>query len=183
MHIPRSVLIAGGCVASFTGVMFITPPKFSPNIGPVPSVPTPTPSTCVTVTPTPSPTIRIKKHSEDGESSTALPAVLPTPQVSCSTPTPKNTSANGTFTGAVSNTQYGPVQVQITVSAGIIKDAQAIQSPSGGRSSSISSSSIPVLRQETLSAQSASIQAVSGASYTSAGWINSLVSALSQAGM
>lgn len=182
----RFGFIVCGFVASLTGVMFITPPKFSPNISPVPvPTPSPVPSTCVTTTPTPVPTTRTRKHSEDRETTTALPAVLPTPQVSCSTTstTPKNTSANGTFVGDAVNVSYGNVQVQITVVNGKITDAVALQSPSGGRSGSISSTAIPTLRQETLSAQSASIQGVSGASYTSNGWINSLTSALTKAGL
>jgi uncharacterized protein with FMN-binding domain len=75
------------------------------------------------------------------------------------------------------------VQVQITVSNGKITDAQALQAPSGGRSGSISSQAIPMLRQQTLSAQSAAIQGVGGASYTSYGWYTSLQSALNKAGL
>ena len=88
------------------------------------------------------------------------------------------------FTGSVSNTQFGPVQVQITVSNGKITAAKALQFPNRDfRSQSISSQAIPYLIQETLAAQSANIQGVGGASYTSQGWADSLTSALAKAGL
>jgi len=74
------------------------------------------------------------------------------------------------------------VQVKITVSNGRITDATALQSPNG-RSQRFSDYALPNLRQQTLQAQSANIQGVSGASYTSYGWYKSLISALQKAGM
>jgi uncharacterized protein with FMN-binding domain len=76
------------------------------------------------------------------------------------------------------------MQVSVTVLNGRITDATAIQSPSADpRSVDIANNALPKLRSETLSAQSAQIAAVSGASYTSAGWITSLQSALAKAGL
>jgi FMN-binding domain len=83
--------------------------------------------------------------------------------------------------GAAASTQYGTVQVQITVTNHRIVSATALTLPAGGRSSSISAYAAPILRQETLTAQSATIDAVSGASYTSSGWQASLQSALNTA--
>jgi uncharacterized protein with FMN-binding domain len=77
---------------------------------------------------------------------------------------------------------YGIVQVQIKVVNGKITDAQALQSPSG-RSSRFSHYAIPVLRQQTLEAQSANIQGASGASYTSFGWKTSLQAAMTTANL
>jgi uncharacterized protein with FMN-binding domain len=74
------------------------------------------------------------------------------------------------------------VQVKITVSNGKITDAVAVQAPNG-RSQRFTDYSVPNLRQQTLSAQSAAISGVSGASYTSYGWYKSLISALQKAGM
>jgi uncharacterized protein with FMN-binding domain len=74
------------------------------------------------------------------------------------------------------------VQVKITVSNGKITEAVALQAPNG-RSQRFSDYAIPNLRQQTLSAQSAAISGVSGASYTSYGWYKSLISALQKAGM
>jgi uncharacterized protein with FMN-binding domain len=74
------------------------------------------------------------------------------------------------------------VQVKITVSNGKITDAVALQAPSG-RNQRYTDYAIPNLRQQTLSAQSAAISGVGGASYTSYGWYKSLISALQKAGM
>ncbi|GAA3833271.1 FMN-binding protein [Streptomyces phyllanthi] len=91
-------------------------------------------------------------------------------------------AANGTMTGDVEQTEYGPVQVRITVSGGKITKAEAVQKPSGGRSTQISNDSIPKLNQAAVAAGSADIDAVSGATYTSAGYKKSLQSALDKAG-
>jgi uncharacterized protein with FMN-binding domain len=90
-----------------------------------------------------------------------------------------------TVTGAVESTQYGPVQVQVAVSGGRITDVRAVQLPGADnpRSSQISAFAGPQLRQEALTAQSASVHVVSGATYTSQGYQASLQSALSQVGL
>ncbi len=91
---------------------------------------------------------------------------------------------DGTFTGQTAQTQYGPVQVQITVSGGKLTGVTALQlTNDGGRSVQISQQAAPILRQEALQAQSAQIQAVSGATYTSHGYVTSLQSAIDQAGL
>lgn len=107
-----------------------------------------------------------------GLAAISTPLMLPTAQ-----------AADGTFLGAVSQTRFGPVQVQITISNGKITSAQATQYPNNdSRSQSISQQAIPYLVQETLAAQSANIQGVGGASYTSQGWYDSLASALAKSG-
>ena len=88
----------------------------------------------------------------------------------------------GNFTGDSVNVGYGNVQVRITVSNGKITDATALQAPSG-RSQRFTDYSVPNLRSQTLQVQSAAINGVSGASYTSYGWYKSLISALQKAGM
>ena len=89
---------------------------------------------------------------------------------------------NGSFTGSVANTRYGPVQVKIVVKNGKIVDAQAVQAPSGSNDR-YTQKAVPVLRQQTIAAQSANVQGVSGASFTSYGWYQSLASAISEAGL
>lgn len=85
-------------------------------------------------------------------------------------------------TGQTVQTRYGPVQVRVTLSGGAIRDVQALQLPSDRRqSAAISDYAGPVLRQEVLAAQSAQIDTVSGATYTSDGYAQSLQSALDQA--
>jgi uncharacterized protein with FMN-binding domain len=87
------------------------------------------------------------------------------------------------ITGSVASTAYGPMQAQITVTGGrITKVAVLQQTDVGSYSSQVDSVAIPQLTRETLSAQSAKIDAVSGASYTSQGYIQSLQSALDQPG-
>ncbi|MGY5054812.1 FMN-binding protein [Streptomyces sp. 900105755] len=87
-----------------------------------------------------------------------------------------------TVTGQVAQTQYGPVQVRITVSGGKITKAEAVQAPKGGTSDQKTALSVPKLNKETVAAQSANIDSVSGATYTSTGYKQSLQSALDQAG-
>ncbi|MEU3891219.1 FMN-binding protein [Streptomyces sp. NPDC029041] len=87
-----------------------------------------------------------------------------------------------TLTGKAAQTQYGPVQVRVTVAGGKITKAEAVQAPKGGRSDQITSSSVPRLNQAAVAAGTAQIDAVSGATYTSAGYKQSLQSALDQAG-
>ena len=111
------------------------------------------------------------------QTQTAAPA-----QTQSATPTPTAKGVSGTFTGPVVNVSYGNVQVQITVSNGKITDAQALQAPTG-RNDRFTNYAVPILRKQTLAAQSDAIQGASGASYTSYGWYKSLQGALSKAGL
>jgi len=92
-------------------------------------------------------------------------------------------SGTGTVvTGDVISTGYGPTQVQITVNAGrIVKVTVLRHTDDGINSQMIDGRALPLLNRETLTAQSAKINAVSGASYTSAGYLKSLQSALDKA--
>ncbi|MFB7323139.1 FMN-binding protein [Streptomyces sp. NPDC056190] len=87
-----------------------------------------------------------------------------------------------TVTGEAARTDYGPVQVRITVSNGRITKAEAVQAPQGGVSGQKSELTVPKLNQEAVTAQSANIDTVSGATYTSGGYKKSLQSALDEAG-
>ena len=88
---------------------------------------------------------------------------------------------SGTFTGALVPEPFGEVQVQITMSGGKITDVTALQMPTHGRSGFISQSAAPILQGEALAAQSANIDTVSGATYTSDAYAQSLQSAIDQA--
>jgi uncharacterized protein with FMN-binding domain len=89
---------------------------------------------------------------------------------------------SGTFPGRTVTTQYGPVQVAVVVKDGRIADVRALQlTNQGGRSVQISANAAPQLRVEALKAQSAKIDAVSGATYTSEGYRTSLQSAIDAA--
>ncbi|NQX10264.1 FMN-binding protein [Microbacteriaceae bacterium VKM Ac-2855] len=115
----------------------------------------------------------------------ATPGTAATPAPSAQAPTPAPaTAADGTYTGASESTRFGNVQVQITVSGGGITDVTALQlTDKDGRSVSISNRAAPILRSEVLAAQSADVQSVSGATYTSDAYLGSLQSAIDQAGL
>jgi uncharacterized protein with FMN-binding domain len=87
---------------------------------------------------------------------------------------------SGQLTGSAVDIGYGVVQVQVTIQNGVIMDIQTPQLPRGGHSGQVSSYAAPQLRSEALQAQSAQINTVSGATYTSEGYIQSLQSALDQ---
>jgi uncharacterized protein with FMN-binding domain len=120
-----------------------------------------------------------------------------TPGAVAATPTPGATTApttggtgtttagayvDGTVTGPVESNRYGNVQVQVTISGGVLTDVTALQLPSGDRrTNNISASAEPALRSEALTAQSANINLLSGATYTSESYVQSLQAALDQA--
>lgn len=94
-------------------------------------------------------------------------------------------SASGTdvvVNGTVAQTRWGPVQVQVHIAAGKITDVKALRVPNGDRRDvEINSYAVPQLHDEVLAAQSAHVDAVSGATVTSDGYISSLQAALDQA--
>ncbi|WP_199509717.1 FMN-binding protein [Nucisporomicrobium flavum] len=93
-----------------------------------------------------------------------------------------STSGGKTYTGSVASTRWGDVQVAITVADGTITEVTVPVHPSeNGKDREINAYALPVLKQETLAAQSADIDAVSGATVTSDGYVESLQSALDAA--
>ena len=106
-----------------------------------------------------------ESSSDDGTSTSATAATV-----------------SGTFTGAAVETRYGAVQVEITVEDGVITSSEAIQYPNRDRhDQQINSYAVPVLNAEAVDAQSADIDSVSGATFTSVGYAQSLQSALDEA--
>jgi uncharacterized protein with FMN-binding domain len=96
---------------------------------------------------------------------------------------PTTATGTKTYTGAAADTRYGPVQVQITVTNGKVVKATAVEYPmQDPRDAEINAYAIPRLQSETVSVSSARIDMVSGATYTSEGYIQSLQSALDRAG-
>lgn len=114
-----------------------------------------------------------------------LPAsnVLPTNTPTTPKPTPQSSLyKDGTFTGQVADAYYGSVQAQLVISNGKIAKVNFLQYPNDNRTSQyINSQAMPMLQQETIQAQSANINAISGASATSQAFYQSLKSALQQA--
>lgn len=115
------------------------------------------------------------------------PSSVPVPSVAKAAPQlsathPATTPALVTVNGSSVDTQYGPVQVQITLRAGHLVRADAISYPrSGGRDQEINSQAIPALDREAVRAGTSQIDTVSGATFTSDGYRQSLQSALDAA--
>jgi uncharacterized protein with FMN-binding domain len=111
------------------------------------------------------------------------PASTPTGSSSSSSSQSSSRSfKNGTFTGSAAETPYGTVQIRIVVSGGQISDVKFIQMPNGeDRSRQITAMAESPLKTNTISAQSANIEFVSGATSTSFGYKESLQAALDKA--
>jgi uncharacterized protein with FMN-binding domain len=208
----RALLIATGTVGGLGAVLAVTPPQFTSTQSSPMALPgsDTKPAAAASTSSSPSATAAATKSAKakasKSASSNAQPtksavatkaansnagqAQTPAADTPAATPTPtqtkttaaSNKSASGTFTGDSINVRYGYVQVKITVENGKITDAQAVQAPSG-RNDRWTQMAVPILRQQTLKAQSANINGASGASFTSYGWYTSLVSALAKAGM
>ena len=190
----RFLLIAAGTVGGLGAVLSVTPPQLGAtdlglglDMGTLTTAETPaqTPTVVQNTPATSAPTQSATKPSATKPSrnnptaSTQTSAPVPA-QTQATTPTAN--SINGTFTGPVVDVSYGNVQVQITVTNGKITDAQALIAPTG-KNDKYTKMSLPTLRQQTLAAQSTSIQGVSGASYTTYGWRKSLQGAMVKAGL
>ena len=190
----RALLIAGGTVGGLGAVLAITPPQLGTtsaiNIagGPmagsgVTSSASASSSSSNTAVATTKATATkssktVAKKSSAGTNTTAQAADAPATQA----PAASTTAINGTFTGPSVDVKYGNVQVKITVVNGRITDAVVVKAPTG-KNDRYTNMAVPILKAQTLKAQSANIQGASGASYTSYGWYTSLQGALAQAGL
>jgi len=194
----RALLIAGGTVGGLGAVLAITPPQLGttsainiaggPVTGPgatssasASSSSSATASATTKATATKSAKPVATKSSGATAAATTEPAATTAPATTAPA-TNSKTSINGTFTGPSINVNYGNVQVKITVVNGRITDAVAVKAPSG-KNDRYTNMAVPILKAQTLKAQSANIQGASGASYTSYGWYTSLQGALAQAGL
>jgi uncharacterized protein with FMN-binding domain len=136
-------------------------------------------SSSATTKPTATKSAKPTKSSAAAGATTAPATQAPATSAAATT---SKTSINGTFTGPSINVNYGNVQVKITVVDGRITDAVAVVAPKG-KNDRWTNMAVPILKAQTLTAQSANIQGASGASYTSYGWYTSLQGALTQAGL
>jgi uncharacterized protein with FMN-binding domain len=191
--IRKTALLVTGTVAGVVGVVSYNPPQLSATIAPAGATPQPQTSTQSTTqnnkqTPAqPAPTSSSSKKALSKTTSTTTQN-QDTQEVTAS-PTPvattkQSSGITGTFKGDTSQTRWGPVQVEITLTNGKITDVTTLQYPNGDRKSlNISNRVIPWLQEETLQVQSANISGISGATYTSTGFQSSLASALQKAGL
>jgi uncharacterized protein with FMN-binding domain len=189
----RALLIAGGTVGGLGGVLAITPPQLGTtsaiNIagGPMAearatasaSASSSSSSSTTAVASTKATATKSSKPVATKTSAGATAAATQAPATTAPT-TASKTSVNGTFTGPSINVNYGNVQVKITVVNGRITDAVAVVAPSG-KNDRWTNMAVPIMKAQTLKAQSANIQGASGASHTSYGWYTSLQGALAQA--
>ena len=190
----RALLIAGGTVGGLGAVLAITPPQLgsssSINIAGGSSIgatststsasASSSPSTQVTKSSKPVATKKATARATAQATASATPTADPT--TAAPAPAPAPAAINGKFTGPSVNVNYGNVQVQITVVNGRITDAVAVKAPSG-KNDRYTNMAVPILKQQTLAAQSANIKGASGASYTSYGWFKSLQGAMADAGL
>jgi uncharacterized protein with FMN-binding domain len=167
----RAVLAVGGTVAGLAALF-----SYKTHVPHVTALTTPiTPTKSPTPTMSPTPTIKPSATKPTKKPAVHKTTQAPAPPTTTAPPPPPKPS--GTFTGSPVDTNYGPVKVQIVVSNG--KITQAHGQDEGD--SSIGIDAIPQLDQEAVQAQSANIQAVSGATYTSEGYIQSLQQAIDSA--
>ena len=110
------------------------------------------------------------------------PSAAPTPTISLSPSSPPSASSRA-IAGPSEDMQWGPVQVTITVTGKRLTDVQATAPTERERSAFINQQALPLLRQEALQAQSATINEISGATLTSDAYAASLQAALQQAGI
>ena len=171
---------APALVVTFLGLFALATFKSSPGL-PARSAATPLPKS--TVPPTSAP--------PRGTTTPAPPTNPPTnpqttPQTTAPTSPPTTatpTNATRTFDGNPFDNNYGTVQVRVTLRGRRITDVTPLQMPTDRqRSAEISQQAAPLLLQEVLQAQSAQIDLIGGASYTSQSYAQSLQSALDKAG-
>ena len=188
----RALLIAGGTVGGLSAVLAITPPQLSTtssiniaggsDIGTSSSASASSSSTSTSSTGTKSAKpVATKKATAAPTTSGATQSATAAPAATQTTAPVTTGVKDGTYTGPSVNVNYGNVQVMITVSNGRITDAVAVKAPKG-KNDRYTNMAVPILKAQTLQAQSANIQGASGASYTSYGWFKSLQGALADAG-
>lgn len=128
-------------------------------------------------------------EEDDGVSVSARkPAPTQTPTlapIQTNTPTPKpsasGTYKDGSYVGSASYAYTGTIQVTTIIRSGKIAEVQVTDASASRTSKQINADAIPTLKTETIQAQSANVNAVSGATYTTAAYIESLTAALAKA--
>ena len=110
-------------------------------------------------------------------------AVVPAPAAPSARARPARGAYSGTVTGPVVQVKWGEVQVRATLAAGHITAVDVLRSPDeNAHDRQVNAAAVPVLVRETLAAQSPRIDMVSGATFTSTGYVRSLQAALDRAG-
>jgi uncharacterized protein with FMN-binding domain len=137
------------------------------------------------------PTVLTQAASSSTASTTSTPATTAaaasgtasagTPSTTATTAASGSAYADGTYTGDLVTMRYGPMQVQVTVSGGKVTGVAVLQEPGDGRSQRINAEATPILESQAVAVQTAGLDGVSGATYTTASYEASLQSALDAA--
>jgi uncharacterized protein with FMN-binding domain len=172
---PAPIVIAG-TVMGLAGLLSFNSSPVKLSLGALPAATAPPGSTAAPTTTT---TAKPTKPTSGGSTPPPTTAAAPT------TTTTAAPTASRSATGSLTNYSFGVLSVKVTVSGTKITNISIASIDDGGnpRSAYIDQASLPLLEQQALAAQSANIQGVSGASYTSAGFEQSLQSALSKLGL
>jgi len=172
----RAQIVIAGTIVGLAGLLSFNSTAVNLSLGSLSAATSPPRST----TTTPTTTTTTAPHS-----SGSTPPPTTTRVVPATTTTTAPPAAARSATGTSANYSYGILSVKVSVSGTTITNISIASIDDGGnpRSQYIDQQSIPLLEQQALSAQSANIQGVSGASYTSAGFEQSLQSALTKLGL
>ena len=147
------------------------------------AVPTTTPESSSATTPTEN-SAAAEAASETSTSSapsTTAPSSTVAETTPAEPPVVSSLYADGVYLGTAEYTEWGDVQVQVTISDGAIVEVAAVDYPTGRKSSSINGRAVPVLEADAIAVQGADLDIVSGATYTSRTYADSLQAALDQA--
>jgi uncharacterized protein with FMN-binding domain len=181
----RALLTLGGTAAGLAALFSFKTHSAADTAAVAPEPHPLSASSTPSASPSPSDSLASPKASPSARKS-PKPAKSPTPAAPATTKAPMPTApatppaaTAKTYTGPNENTQYGPIDVRITVKSGKITSAADVAQPDD----SIAQNAVSELNSEVVSAQSADVQAVSGATYTSDGYLKSLQSAVDQAGL
>lgn len=167
----RRVILAG--VTTVIGLILLLSFKTHPG-----------PTTLATPPAAISPSTTSAARSATGSARPSASTTAPAPMSGATASGAAVSGATKAVTGVAARTRYGPVQVAVTVTDGRVTAVDAVVYPTeSSRDRQINARAIPQLDREVLAAQNARIDTVSGATYTSTGFVTSLQSALNQAGL
>ena len=122
------------------------------------------------------------QHSESVVAPASLSQTTTTVPTTTTTPTPATQYKDGTYNGSIENAYYGNVQVSATIVSGKITTVNFLEYPNDNPNSMyVNQQAMPYLMQEAVKAQTSSVSIVTGATFTSQAFIQSLATALSQA--
>lgn len=169
----KKILLSLGVILSFVAYSFHQRHEASSATSAVANNPNPTQPT----------TLKVSSSETEGGDDSTLSSTAPSSSQTGNSPTQQSGKyKNGSYVGNSADAYYGLIQVKVIISGGKLTDVQFLNHPSDNPTSQyINSQAMPMLKQEAISAQSANVNGVSGATDTSMAFVQSLQSALSKA--